>query len=122
MSTALVFGGLALGVVVGVVSGLIGLGGGVILIPALIYLYGMTQKQAQGTSLATLLLPVGMLAFWKYYQAGETNLKLAMWIALGFTVGGYFGGKWAQHFSDTTLRRGFAVLIVVIAAKLFFQK
>ena len=115
-------GGLALGVAVGGVSGLIGLGGGVLLIPALSYFYGMSQKRAQGTSIATLLLPVGILAFWAYYKDGHADLKLAMLIAVGFTIGGWFGGQYAQHLSETALRRGFAVLLVAIAIKLALQK
>ncbi len=122
MTWVFIAGGLALGVAVGIVSGLIGLGGGVILIPALSLLYGMSQKRAQGTSVATLLLPVGILAFWSYYKAGEADLKLALLIAVGFTAGGWLGGQWAQHLSDVVLRRGFAVLLVGLAIKLAFQR
>ena len=122
MTWVFIAGGLALGIAVGIVSGLIGLGGGVILIPALSLLYGMSQKRAQGTSVATLLLPVGILAFWSYYKAGEADLKLALLIAVGFTAGGWLGGQWAQHLSDVVLRRGFAVLLVTLAIKLAFQR
>jgi uncharacterized membrane protein YfcA len=122
MTPLFILGGLSLGIAVGSVSGLIGLGGGVFLIPALTYFYGMSQKRAQGTSIATLLLPVGILAFWTYYKVGEVDLKLAVLIAIGFTIGGWFGGQWAQHLSDTALRRGFAVLLVALAVKLAFQR
>ena len=122
MSLLWVLGGLALGIAVGSVSGLIGLGGGVFLIPALTYFYGMSQKRAQGTSIATLLLPVGALAFWSYYKQGHADLKLALFIAVGFTIGGWFGGQYAQHLSDVALRRGFAVLLVALAIKLFLQR
>jgi uncharacterized membrane protein YfcA len=122
MSLLYILGGLALGIAVGSVSGLIGLGGGVFLIPALTYFYGMSQKRAQGTSIATLLLPVGILAFWSYYRQGHADLKLALLIAVGFMIGGWFGGQYAQQLSDTALRRGFAVLLVLIAIKLAFQK
>ena len=122
MNLLWVLGGLALGIAVGGVSGLIGLGGGVLLIPALTFFYGMSQKRAQGTSIATLLLPVGALAFWSYYKQGHADLKLALFIAVGFTIGGWFGGQYAQHFSDTALRRGFAVLLVALAVKLFMQR
>ena len=122
MNVLWMLGGLALGIAVGGVSGLIGLGGGVLLIPALTFFYGMTQKRAQGTSIATLLLPVGILAFWSYYKQGHADLKLALFIAVGFTIGGWFGGQYAQHFSDTALRRGFAVLLVALAVKLFVQR
>ena len=115
------FGGLALGVAIGIISGLVGLGGGAILIPALIYIYGMSQHRAQGTSLATLLLPIGVFAFWKYYKAGNVDLRLAILIAIGFTLGGYLGGAWAVHLSDLQLRRGFAVLLIVIAVRMLFK-
>ena len=122
MSILFILGGIALGIAVGSVSGLIGLGGGVFLIPALTYFYGMSQKRAQGTSIATLLLPVGILAFWSYYRAGHADLKLALLIAVGFMIGGWFGGQYAQHLSETALRRGFAVLLVLLAIKLVLQK
>lgn len=111
-------GGLILGAIIGIVSGMIGIGGGAFLIPALIFFYGMSQKTAQGTSIATLLLPIGIFAFWTYYKAGHVNLKLALLIAVGFAVGGWIGGLWAQHLSDLVLRRSFAVLLVALAIKL----
>lgn len=111
---------LILGAVVGILSGLIGVGGGVLLIPALVFLYGMSQKTAQGTSVATLLLPIGILAFWEYRKAGHVHLKLALLIAVGFAVGGYFGGLWAQDIPDAFLRRAFAVLLFGLAIKFAF--
>lgn len=122
MTPLAVIGGLLLGVGIGTISGLVGIGGGAFLIPALVYFYGMTQIKAQGTSLATLLLPIGALAFWKYYKAGHVDVKLALLIALGFTAGGWIGGAWAQHLSPLVLRRSFAVLLVLIAMKLFITK
>lgn len=113
---------LAIGGVIGLISGMIGLGGAVFLIPILVYGYGMDQKSAQGTSLATLLLPIGALAFWKYYSAGHVNLKLAAPLALGFFLGGYFGGSIAQLASGPQLRRLFALCLAGIAVKMFLQK
>ncbi len=113
--------GLVLGVVIGVVSGLVGIGGGALLIPALVLFYGMSQHKAQGTSLATLLLPIGVFAFWKYWKAGEVDLRLALLIAAGFAVGGWVGGSWAVRLPDLVLRRGFAVLLMVIAVRMFFR-
>ncbi|GAC1686669.1 MAG: sulfite exporter TauE/SafE family protein [Candidatus Acidiferrum sp.] len=113
--------GLLIGIVVGIISGLVGIGGGALLIPALIYFYRMSQHKAQGTSLAIILLPIGFFAFWEYYKAGNVDLKLAVLIALGFAAGAYFGGVWAQHLSETVLRKGFAILMIAIAAKLYFQ-
>ena len=118
MTPLAIAGGLTLGVVIGIISGMIGIAGGAFLIPALIFFYGMSQKTAQGTSVATLLLPIGIFAFWTYYKAGHVDLKLGLLIAVGFAVGGYFGGLWAQHLSDVVLRRGFAVLLVALAIKL----
>jgi uncharacterized membrane protein YfcA len=115
-------GGLLLGLVIGGISGLIGIGGGAFLIPALVYFYGMSQIKAQGTSLATLLLPIGIFAFWTYYKAGHTDLKLALLIALGFSLGGWLGGLWAQHLPAIVLRRGFAVLLVLLAVKMAFSR
>ena len=115
-------GPLAIGVAIGIISGAIGLGGAIFLIPVLVYGYGMDQKSAQGTSLATLLLPIGALAFWKYYQSGHVNLKLAAILALGFFVGGYFGGTFAQVATAFQLRRVFALCLAAIAVKMFLQK
>ena len=109
---------IALGLVIGAISGMIGIGGGAFLIPALVFFYGMSQKTAQGTSVATLLLPIGLFAFWAYYKAGHVDLKLALLIAIGFAVGGWLGGVMAQGFSDVVLRRSFAALLVALAAKL----
>ncbi len=122
MNPMYVFGGLALGVAAGVLSGIIGIGGGILLIPALAYMYGMSQLKAQGTSLAILLLPVGFFAIIPYYRSGQIDIKLALLVALGFAAGGWFGGTWAQHLPAIVLRRGFAALLVIVAAKLFFTK
>jgi len=122
MTPLAIGGGLLLGLVIGGISGLIGIGGGAFLIPALIYFYGMSQIKAQGTSIATLLLPIGIFAFWTYYKAGHTDLKLALLIAVGFSIGGWLGGLWAQHLPAIVLRRGFALLLVLLAAKLAFGR
>jgi len=122
MGVVAMAGGLLLGAVVGVVSGLVGIGGGALLIPALALFYGMSQIKAQGTSLATLLLPIGFFAFWEYYKAGEVDIKLAVLIAVGFALGGWLGGMWAQHLPAIVLRRAFALLLVGIAAKMAFGK
>jgi hypothetical protein len=113
---------LGVGALIGTISGTIGLGGAIFLIPVLVYGYGMDQKSAQGTSLATLLLPIGALAFWKYYTAGHVDIKLAALLALGFFVGGYFGGSLAQFATSLQLRRVFAVCLAAIAVKMFLQQ
>lgn len=121
MNGAMIAGALALGAVIGVISGLVGIGGGALMIPALMFFYGMSQIRAQGTSVATLLLPIGIFAFWEYYKAGHVDIKLALLIGAGFAVGGWVGGSWAQHLPEVVLRRGFAVFLVLLAAKLAFK-
>lgn len=113
---------LALGVLIGTISGMIGLGGAIFLIPILVYGYGLDQKTAQGTSVATLLLPIGALAFWKYYTAGHVEIRLAALLALGFFIGGYFGGSLAQLATSLQLRRVFAVCLAGMAVKMFLQR
>ena len=113
---------ILIGVVVGIVSGLVGIGGGVLLVPILVYGYHMSQRKAQGTSLAVLLPPIGFLAFWEYYKNGAADLRMGLLIALGIFLGGYFGGGLAQHLSDAALRRIFAVFLFGIAVKMFFEK
>jgi uncharacterized membrane protein YfcA len=113
---------LLLGFVVGAFSGVIGIGGGVILVPALIWLFKMDQHKAQGTSLAALLLPVGILAFWSYYRAGNADLKIGMLLAAGFTFGGLFGGWGAQYIPELWLRRVFAVALMAIGTRMLFWK
>src|SRR3954469_2758104 len=103
--------GLVIGVVVGIVSGIVGVGGGVMVVPILVYGFSMSQKMAQGTSLAMLLPPIGVLAVLQYYRAGEVDMKMALLLAAGFAVGAYFGGGWAQHLSNVALRRAFAVTL-----------
>ncbi len=114
--------GILVGVAVGIFSGLVGIGGGVILVPILAYGFGMSQESAQGTTLALLLPPTGALAFWQYYKAGHADLKLGLLLAIGVFLGGYFGGAWAQHLSSAGLRKLFAVVLVGIAVKMFFEK
>jgi uncharacterized protein len=113
---------LLLGLVVGVFSGIVGIGGGIMIIPALVYFFHMSQHKAQGTSLAALLAPIGALAFWEYYKAGNVDLKAGLLIALGFLVGGYFGGLWAQHLPEVVLRRVFGTLLAIIGIQLLLSR
>jgi uncharacterized membrane protein YfcA len=113
---------LLLGFAVGVISGIIGIGGGVVLVPALIWLLGMDQHKAQGTSLAALLLPTGIFAFWTYYRQGNADLRVGLLIAVGFAVGGLFGGFGAQYIPELWLRRIFATVLIVIGAKMLLTK
>jgi uncharacterized membrane protein YfcA len=113
---------LFIGRVVGAFSGIVGIGGGILFIPALVYLLGMSQHKAQGTSLGALLLPVGLFAFMEYYRKGNADLRVALLLAAGFVVGGYFGAVGAQHISDLWLRRIFALLLMAVGGRMFFSR
>lgn len=115
-------GALGVGVAAGVLAGMVGVGGGIIVVPACVYFFKMDQHTAQGTSLAVLLPPTGLLAFWRYYKAGNVDLGIAMLIALGVLLGGYLGGAWAQQVSGPALRKGFAIFMAVVAVHMFFEK
>ena len=110
------------GVAVGILSGLVGIAGGAVLVPILFYVFKMNQHMAQGTTIAVLLPPTGLLAFLKYYRAGNADLKLGLLLALGIFLGGYFGGAWAQRIPDVVLRKIFAVMLAGTAVQMFFHK
>jgi hypothetical protein len=116
------FGGLLAGILVGVFSGMVGIGGGVLLVPILLYFFGMSQSEAQGTSLAMLLPPTGLLAFLQYYRAGHANLKLGLIIAVGVFLGGWLGGGWAQQLSSLALRRIFAGFLIVVGIRMLITR
>jgi uncharacterized protein len=113
---------LLLGFVAGALSGLIGIGGGVIIVPALIFLFGFSQHQAQGTTLALLIPPIGILAAWMYYQQGYVEVKVAAIICLGFFFGSFLGAKVATGLSNVMLERIFGVALLLIALKMIFVK
>jgi uncharacterized protein len=115
-------GGTLIGIAAGILAGMVGVGGGIVIVPALVYMFGMDQHTAQGTSLAVLLPPTGAFAFWRYYQAGHVDFKIASLIVVGLLIGGWFGGGWAQQLSGPNLRKGFAVFMVLAGLKMFFQK
>jgi uncharacterized membrane protein YfcA len=115
-------GGLAIGIGAGILAGMIGIGGGLVIVPALVYFFKMNQHTAQGTSLAILLPPSGLFAFIEYYRAGHVDVGLAIMIVIGVFAGGYFGGSWAQQLSGPVLRKLFAVMMAIVAARMFFQK
>jgi uncharacterized protein len=122
MIPAMTFLYILLGLLVGVLSGIVGIGGGIMIVPVLVYFFHMTQHKAQGTSLAALLAPVGALAFWEYYKAENVDLKAGLLLAFGFFIGGYFGGLWAQHLSDLVLRRVFGTLLAMIGIRLLLSR
>ncbi len=114
--------GILVGLIGGTLSGLTGLGGGFIMVPLLVYLFGMSQHSAQGTSLAVLLPPLGLLAFLQYYRNGHVDVRIAVLVAVGFFFGGYVGGSAAQLISGPLLRKGFALVMALIALDMFFRK
>jgi uncharacterized membrane protein YfcA len=113
---------LLIGLGVGVFSGVVGLGGGILFVPALIWIAGMSQHKAQGASLGALLAPVGIFAFMEYYRKGNADLKVALLLAVGFLIGSYFGAVGAQHIPDLWLRRIFAVTMIVVGGKMLFSR
>lgn len=116
-----IFGYVLLGLLAGILSGLMGIGGGIIIVPALVYFFGQSMHTAQGTTLLLFLPPIGALAVWNYYQKGMVDIRAAIIIALGFIIGGFLGSKLAISLSEVTLRRTFAVILLAVAAKMFFQ-
>jgi uncharacterized membrane protein YfcA len=113
---------IALGLIAGIFSGIFGIGGGTILIPALVFLLGLTQHQAQGTSLAIMIPPVGLLAAWKYWQSGNVKLGMAAWICLGFFIGGLFGAQIVHNFSDPLLKKLFGFYLLVVSLRMIASK
>lgn len=112
---------ILIGVLAGIVSGFIGIGGGIIIVPGLIYLTGLTQIQAQGTSLALMLPPIGILAFMHYYKQGNVDLKVAGIVAVTFIIGGFFGAKLAHKIDQNIVKIIFGVLMLLIAIKMIFS-
>jgi uncharacterized membrane protein YfcA len=114
---------LALGLLAGILSSMVGIGGGIVIVPALVFLFGISQKMAQGTSLVMLLPPIGLLAVINYYKAGFVDLRLAGILIVAFIIGSYFGSKVALNLSELMLKRIFGVLLMLLAIKyLFFPK
>ncbi len=113
---------IAVGIVGGTLAGLLGIGGAIIVVPVLVFLFGFDQKLAQGTTLAMLIPPVGLLAVWQYYQQNAVNLKVAAILCVGMFVGGYFGGYIATHLPSEILRKVFGVALILIALKMILGK
>lgn len=111
----------AIGLFAGVFSGMIGLGGGLVIIPALIFLLNLDQHTAQGTSLAIMLPPIGLMAAINYYKAGALNIKFAAIIAAAFFIGGWFGSKLALSLPEEVLRKVFAFSLLVIAIRMIMD-
>jgi len=113
---------IVIGLLAGILSGLVGVGGGILMIPLLIMFLGLTQHQAQGTALFAMLPPIGILAAMNYYKAGFVKWEYAAVIALTFVVGGYFGSKLSISLPAQTVRKVFGVIMLIGAIKLIFSK
>jgi len=113
---------IILGLAAGVLSGMFGIGGGVILIPGLVFLAGLTQHQAQGTTLAAMIPPIGLLAAIQYYGAGNVNVWIALMICIGFFLGGFLGANIAHSVADSVLKKLFGVFLLFVSASMIFGK
>jgi uncharacterized protein len=122
MSMSMILILIVIGIITGVMAGMLGIGGAVIMIPALVYLLGISQQAAQGTSLAVMLPPIGIIAAYNYYKAGQVNFRFAIILALFFIVGSYFGSKLALNIPQAALKKIFGVLLLLVAAKMLLSK
>ncbi|MBN2137660.1 MAG: sulfite exporter TauE/SafE family protein [Sedimentisphaerales bacterium] len=113
---------ILLGLITGIFSGLIGIGGAIIIIPCLVFVFGLSQHAAQGTTLALMVPPIGLLAAWTYYKAGYVDMRIAGLICAGFFVGGFIGAKYAAQIPDDILRKIFGAVLLVASLKMMFFK
>jgi uncharacterized membrane protein YfcA len=111
---------IIIGLVAGMLGGMVGIGGGLVIVPALMYFLAFSQHQAQGTSLGLLVLPVAILAVLNYYKSGYVDFRIVGLLAIGFVVGSYFGSKMALSVPQLTLKRIFAIFMILIALKMLF--
>jgi uncharacterized protein len=122
MSTTMLLILVVIGIITGIMAGMLGIGGAIIMIPALVFLLGISQQSAQGTSLAVMLPPVGIIAAYNYYKAGHVNIKFAIILAVCFLVGSYFGSKLALDLPQAVLKKIFGVLLLLVAARMLLSK
>lgn len=113
---------IILGLIAGIFGGMFGIGGGAIMIPVLVYMFGLTQLQAQGTTLAALVPPIGLLAALRYYYSGNVKLGMAGFICIGFFVGGLIGANFVQGFPDAVLKKMFGVFLLIISLRMILFK
>lgn len=113
---------IAIGFLAGIVGGSLGLGGGIIIVPALVFLLGFTQHEAQGTSLAVLLFPVGILAVINYTKHGYVNFKFAAILIVAFLLGSYLGSEISVHLPDKILKKVFGFFLLLVSLKIIFNK
>ena len=122
MATSVILLLIAIGILTGFMAGLLGIGGAIIMVPALIFLLGLSQQGAQGTSLAVMLPPIGLIAAYNYFKAGHVNLKYALILAVMFVAGSYFGSKLAIVLPQPLLKKIFGILLLAVAVKMLFSK
>lgn len=122
MSVSMLLLLIAIGVVTGVLAGMLGIGGAIIMVPALVFIVGFSQHMAQGTSLAVMLPPIGIIAAYNYWKAGQVNITFALILAAAFIVGSYFGSKFALHIPQPVLKKIFGILLLLVAAKMLLSK
>jgi len=122
MSVSILILLLVIGIITGVVAGMFGIGGAIIMVPALVFIMGLGQHMAQGTSLAVMLPPIGVIATLNYWKAGQVNLKFALILAAAFLIGSYFGSKYALNIPQNVLKKIFGVLLLLVAAKMLLSK
>jgi len=120
VSTVLIL--LVIGIITGVMAGMLGIGGGLVVIPALVMVMGMSQQAAQGTSLAMMLPPIGILAAYNYYKAGHVDIKIALVLAITFIAGSYFGSKLAIKLPQELMKKIFGIFLILVAIKMLFWK
>lgn len=111
---------ILIGFAAGMLGGMIGIGGGVLIVPALVYFLSFSQHKAQGTSLGLLILPVAILAVMNYYKKGHVDLKVVGLLAIGFVAGSFLGSKWALSLPQGTLKKVFAIFMLVLSFKMLF--
>lgn len=113
---------IGIGLLAGIAGGILGVGGGIIVIPAMVFIMGMTQYSAQGTNLAMMIPPIGILAALNYYKSGYVNVKFAAILAASFIIGGWLGSKLAVHLPQETLKRIFGVMLLIVAIKMILNR
>jgi uncharacterized protein len=113
---------LLIGLTAGFLSGSMGIGGAVVVIPSLMFFLGFSTQQAQGTSLALMTIPVMLVAAINYYHAGKVDLKVALIMAITFVIGGYLGSKLSVNLPEKVIRKAFAVVLLLVSLKMFFNK
>lgn len=120
MTLGSIIGLVALGILAGVLSSLVGIGGGIVIVPILVLLFGLSQHTAQGTTLAMLSFPVSLVAAITYHKKGMVDWRIALILCAGFVVGGYFGSKVAVDLPTGTIKKVFAVILIIVAVKFLF--